>query len=56
MPLFNKFVPLGDEHAELAERLMNLAARANTKVQGVFKMDMSRRTKAANRIPSFRNS
>ena len=48
MPLFNKFVPLGEEHAELAERLMNLAARANTKVQGVFKMDISRRTNAAN--------
>jgi STE24 endopeptidase len=48
MPLFNKFVPLGDEHAELAERLMALAKRANTKVKGVFKFDMSRRTKAAN--------
>ncbi len=48
MPLFNKFVPLGDEHAELAERLMKLAERANTKVRGVYKFDMSRRTKAAN--------
>jgi len=48
MPLFNKFVPLGDEHAELAERLIKLAQKANTKVQGVFKMDASRRTKAAN--------
>jgi len=48
MPLFNKFIPLGDEHAELAERLLQLAARANTKVRGVFKFDMSRRTKAAN--------
>ncbi len=48
MPLFNKFVPLGDEHAELAGRLMKLAERANTKVRGVFKFDMSRRTKAAN--------
>ena len=48
MPLFNKFVPLGDEHAELAERLVKLAERANTKVRGVFKYDMSRRTKAAN--------
>jgi STE24 endopeptidase len=48
MPLFNKFVPLGEEHAELAARLLDLAARANTKVQGVFKFDMSRRTKAAN--------
>ena len=48
MPLFNKFVPLGDEHAELAERLMKLAERAHTKVRGVFKYDMSKRTKAAN--------
>jgi STE24 endopeptidase len=48
MPLFNKFVPLGDEHAELAERLMKLAERANTKVRGVYKYDMSRRTKSAN--------
>jgi STE24 endopeptidase len=48
LPLFNKFVPLGSEHSELAERLMKLAARAGTKVRGVFKFDMSRRTKAAN--------
>ena len=48
MPLFNKFVPLGDEHADLVERLVRLAGRANTKVRGVFKFDMSRRTKAAN--------
>ena len=48
MPLFNKFVPLGDEHAELAGRLMILAERANTKVRGVFKFDLSKRTKAAN--------
>ena len=48
MPLFNKFVPLGEEHAELAGRLMKLAERANTKVRGVFKYDMSKRTKAAN--------
>ena len=48
MPLFNKYIPLGDEHRELAERLLALAARANTKVRGVFKYDMSKRTKAAN--------
>ncbi len=48
MPLFNKFVPLGEEHAELAERLMKLAERSHTKVRGVFKFDMSRRTRAAN--------
>lgn len=48
MPLFNKYVPLGDEHKELADRLLELARRANTRVKGVFKFDMSRRTKAAN--------
>jgi STE24 endopeptidase len=48
MPLFNKYVPLGDEHKELADRLMELARRAKTKVRGVFKYDMSKRTKAAN--------
>ena len=48
MPLFNKYVPLGDEHKELADRLLELAQRANTKVRGVFKYDMSKRTNAAN--------
>ncbi len=48
MPLFNKYIPLGDEHQELADRLMKLAERANTKVKGVFKFDMSKRTKSAN--------
>ncbi len=48
MPLFNKYVPLGEEHKDLAERLLALAKRANTKVRGVFKFDMSKRTKSAN--------
>lgn len=48
MPLFNKFVPLGDEHAELVARLKALAERAGTKVSGVFRFDLSKRTKAAN--------
>lgn len=48
MPLFNKFVPLGEEHTELADRLMKLAEKANTRVKGVYKFDVSRRTKAAN--------
>ncbi len=48
MPLFNKFTPLGEEHKELVERLMRLSERAHTKVKGVFKFDMSRRTTAAN--------
>ena len=48
MPLFNKVVPLGEEYADLSARLLRLAAQANTKVRGVYKFDMSRRTKAAN--------
>ncbi len=47
-PIFYKFVPLGDEYGELKTRLVNLAERAGTRVRGVFKFDMSRRTKAAN--------
>ena len=48
MPLFNKYVPLGDEHKDLAERLLRLSERAKTRVRGVFKFDMSKRTKSAN--------
>lgn len=48
MPLFNKFKPLGEEYAELADRLRRLAERAGTRVQGVYQFDMSRRTRAAN--------
>jgi STE24 endopeptidase len=48
MPLFNKIVPLGEEYADLSARLIRLAAQAHTKVRGVYKFDMSRRTKAAN--------
>jgi STE24 endopeptidase len=48
MPLFNKYVPLDDEHKDLAERLLKLCERANTKVRGVFKFDMSKQTKSAN--------
>jgi STE24 endopeptidase len=48
MPLFNKFVPLGEEQAELAERLLRLAEQAHTRVRGVFQFDLSRRTKSAN--------
>ncbi len=48
MPLFNKYTPLNEEHAALAARLTALAARAGTKVNGVFRFDMSKRTRAAN--------
>ena len=47
-PIFYKFSPLADEHANLQERLIKLAERAGTNVEGVFKFDLSRRTKAAN--------
>ncbi len=47
-PLFYKFKPLGEEHAGLAERLVNLSERAGRRVRGVYQFDMSRRTKAAN--------
>jgi len=47
-PIFNKFSPLDEEHLDLQERLIKLADQAGTKVEGVYKFDMSRRTKAAN--------
>lgn len=46
MPLFYKFTPLEDQ--DLANRLIRLAERAGTRVQGVYRFDMSRRTKSAN--------
>lgn len=48
MPLFNRFLPLADEYASLAERLVRLSDRAGTRVRGVYTFDMSRRTSAAN--------
>lgn len=45
-PLFYKFTPLDDE--DLAARLTGLAERAGTHVRGVFRFDMSRRTRSAN--------
>jgi STE24 endopeptidase len=47
-PLFYKFVPLGEEHEDLVQRLKHLAEGAGTRVQGVYQFDMSRRTKSAN--------
>ncbi|MBC8497201.1 MAG: M48 family metallopeptidase [Chloroflexi bacterium] len=47
-PIFYKFIPLEEEHTDLVECLMALAERAEAKVNGVFKFDMSRRTKTAN--------
>lgn len=48
MPIFYRFVPLGEEHEDLARRLVRLSERAGTRVKGVFQFDMSRRTKSAN--------
>jgi STE24 endopeptidase len=48
MPLFNRFRPLGDERADLTNRLMRLSEAAGRQVRGVFSFDMSRRTKSAN--------
>ena len=48
MPIFYKVVPLGDDYADLSARLIHLAERAQTRVHGVYKFDMSRRTRAAN--------
>jgi STE24 endopeptidase len=45
-PLFNRFTPLDDP--VLAERVKALADRAGVPVAGVIRMDMSRRTRAAN--------
>ncbi len=56
-PLFYKFVPLVERSEDpeqrerdraLAERLIRLAERANTRVRGVYAFDMSRTTTAAN--------
>jgi STE24 endopeptidase len=46
VPLFFKFRPLEDE--ELVSRLISLAERVDTRVRGVFTMDLSTKTTAAN--------
>jgi STE24 endopeptidase len=46
LPLFYKFSPLPE--GELTQRLLALANRAKTKVRGVFTMQMSNKTTAAN--------
>ena len=45
-PLFSKFEPLGD--AELEDDIKGMLARAQLKVQGVLKMDASRRSLHSN--------
>lgn len=46
MPLFNKFVPL--ENEELQNRILRLGEVTGARVKGVYTMDFSRRTNAAN--------
>jgi STE24 endopeptidase len=46
LPIFNKLTPLPE--GELKERLLALARRARTRVRGVYSMNMSVRTRAAN--------
>src|SRR5437763_4452569 len=46
LPIFYKFTPLPE--GELTRRLLSLAERALTRVRGVFSMQMSRKTTAAN--------
>ncbi len=46
LPLFYKFSPL--PNGELKQRLVALADRAHTRIQGVFTMHMSSKTTAAN--------
>ena len=47
-PLFFRFTPLEEEYQALADRLLALAKNAGTRVRGVYRFDMSRRTQAAN--------
>ena len=46
MPLFNKFVPL--ENGELKDTVLNFAKKENFKMQGIYKMDGSRRSAKTN--------
>jgi STE24 endopeptidase len=46
VPLFFRLTPIAD--SDLSARLTRLAERAGTRVRGVFTIDLSRRTKAAN--------
>jgi STE24 endopeptidase len=47
-PIFYKFKPLGEEYQDLSNRLTRLFEQAGTHVKGVYKFDMSSRTKSAN--------
>lgn len=47
-PIFYKFSPLEEEYQDLTERLLSLAEKSGSTVAGVYRFDMSKRTKAAN--------
>ena len=47
MPLFYTLKPLAEDRPDLVERLLNLAQRNNTSIEGVYSIDLSRRTRAA---------
>lgn len=47
-PIFYKFTPLEDDFQDLTTRLLDLAEKSGTHVAGVYRFDMSKRTKAAN--------
>lgn len=46
LPIFYKVIPLRDE--ELKNRIVALCDKTGTRVKGVYEMDMSRKTRAAN--------
>jgi STE24 endopeptidase len=48
MPLFYTLKPLKQDRPDLVERLKNLAKRNGASIEGVYSIDMSRRTRAAN--------
>lgn len=48
MPLFNKFTPLGDDHAELRDDLLALARNMDADVETIEVSDASRRTRKDN--------
>lgn len=48
LPIFFEVEELPDEYRALRERLVTLAEAAGTRIEGVFQIDMSRRTKEAN--------
>lgn len=48
LPLFYHQTPLSADEADLSHRLLTLAGRVGARVEGVYRIDMSRRTRAAN--------